>query len=65
MNTREQAIRRNIADYRKEVEIYDNLLEYAHKYNIFGDIEYYGELRRFTLRKIERAEQELQEFRTA
>ncbi|MNM07388.1 hypothetical protein D3C81_174320 [compost metagenome] len=65
MNTRRNQLLNDIADMKKEVEVYENCLNYATKYSVLGDIEYYGELRNHIIRRIERAEDELQQLKSA
>lgn len=65
MSTRRQQIISDIAGMRKEIEVYENCLDYAVKYTVLGDIEYYGELRKHIQRKIAALEDELQQLKSA
>jgi hypothetical protein len=64
MSRRSQLIA-DISVMKREIEVYENCLLYATKYSVLGDIEYYGELRNHITRRIEKAEAELQQLKSA
>jgi hypothetical protein len=57
------SIQQKISEYEKELEIYSDCLNHAHKYNIYADIERYSHMIEFTHRKIAASEHELYKLR--
>lgn len=55
----------DISDYDKAIGIYEEVLEYAKKHNVIGDIEFYGHMIDFMRSKKNEAEAALQQLKSA